>query len=825
MQNTPNQIMPIPIEEEMKRSYLDYAMSVIIGRALPDVRDGLKPVHRRVMFAMHDLGNRWNKPYKKSARVVGDTIGKYHPHGDSAVYDTLVRMAQDFSLRYPLVDGQGNFGSIDGDAPAAMRYTEVRMGKLAGDLLADLDMDTVDFSPTYDGSMEEPDVMPCRFPNLLANGSSGIAVGMSTNIPPHNMTELCNCLLLLLQNPDASINELMQLMPGPDFPTAGFIYGTKGIYDAYTTGRGSVRMRARTTLEVNKKTGREAIIITELPYTVNKAKVVEEIANLVKDKKIEGLSDLRDESDREGMRIVLELKRGEESRIIVNQLYKHTRLQATFGVNLLAIVDGQPRVLNIKEALGHFIDHRREVTVRKTQYRLAKARARAHILEGFKVALDHLDEVIELIRRASSPVEARTELMARFGFSELQAKEILDLRLHRLTGMERDKIVTEYNETMALIEELEGVLGDEGKIIEILEEDFRDIREKYGDDRRTEIVQEVADLTIEDLIAEEDMVVTISHAGYIKRNPVSLYRSQRRGGKGRIGMSTRDEDFVRTLFVASTHSYILFFTTNGKVYWLKVHQLPLAGTAGKGKAIVNLLPLESGETVSTYLPVREFEEGKYVFMCTRKGVVKKTDLMAFSRPRRTGGIYAIGLDEGDELISTRLTDGEGEVLLSSRRGLSIRFFEEEVRPTGRTSRGVKGIDLSEDDTVVSSDTVRPGAKLLTVTTRGFGKRTEFGEYRRQGRGGKGIITIKTSERNGPVAGVLAVEDEEQVILIAKSGKLIRMRVSDISIIGRNTQGVKLFELEPGEEVSSLTPVMEESVEEISEDIEDGTAED
>ncbi|PLX41140.1 MAG: DNA gyrase subunit A [Deltaproteobacteria bacterium] len=805
----PQNKIPMPIEEEMKRSYLDYAMSVIIGRALPDVRDGLKPVHRRVLFAMHDLTNRWDKPYKKSARVVGDVIGKYHPHGDSAVYDTLVRMAQDFSLRYPLVDGQGNFGSIDGDAPAAMRYTEVRMDKLAGELLADIDMETVAFNPNYDGSLEEPEILPCRFPNLLANGSSGIAVGMSTNIPPHNLTELCDALNMLIRNPDAGITEIMQVLPGPDFPTAGYIYGAKGIYDAFTTGKGSVKMRARASVERNSRTNREAIVITELPYTVNKAKVVEEIAGLVKDKKIEGISDLRDESDRDGMRIVVELKRDEESRIILNQLYKHTRMETTFGVNMLAIVEGQPRVLDIKSALTLFIDHRREITVRKTQYRLKKARERAHLLEGFKIALDNLDAVITLIRRSPTPAEAKDGLMAQFGLSEIQAKAILDMRLHRLTGLERDKILTEYREVLALIDELEGILGDDRKIMEILVSDFNEIRDKYGDERRTEIINEVEELTIEDLITEEEMVVTISHTGYIKRNPVSLYRSQRRGGKGRRGMSTKEEDFVEHLFTASTHSYILFFTTNGKVYWLKVHQLPQAGAAARGKAIVNLLPLEKGESISTFLPVREFEEDKYVFFCTKNGVVKRTDLMAFSRPRRTSGIYAIGLDEGDELISTRLTTDDADIMLSTTNGLSIRFSSEDVRPTGRTSRGVKGIALVGDDEVVAMDIVRHGAALLTVTENGYGKRTSFDEYRLQGRGGKGIITIKTSARNGRVAGVLSVEEEDQIILIAQSGKLIRMKASDISVIGRNTQGVKLFELESGESVSALAKVMEE----------------
>ncbi len=801
--------IPVPIEEEMKRSYLDYAMSVIVGRALPDVRDGLKPVHRRVLFAMHDLGNRWDKPFKKSARVVGDVIGKYHPHGDAAVYDTLVRMAQDFSLRYPLVEGQGNFGSIDGDAAAAMRYTEVRLTRIAGEMLADIDMETVDFGPNYDGALQEPLVLPARFPNLLANGSSGIAVGMSTNIPPHNLRELCDALILLVRKPDASVDEIMRVLPGPDFPTGAFIYGARGIREAYATGRGTLRLRARAVIERHPRTGRESIVVTEIPYTVNKAKLLEEIAALVRDKKIEGIADLRDESDREGIRVVVELKRGEDARIILNRLYKHTRMEIPFGVNLLAIVNRQPQVLTIKEALNHFIEHRREVTVRKTHFRLRKARARAHILEGFKIALDHLDAVIALIRASASPAEAKEGLMERFGMSEEQARAILDLRLHRLTGLEREKILEEYRQTLKLIEELEGILADERKVFAILVEEFQEIRDRYGDERRTEIVPQTEELTVEDLIAEEEMVVTISHAGYIKRNPVSLYRSQRRGGKGRMGMATREADFVEHLFVASTHSYILFFSDRGKVYWLKVHEIPQAGAAARGKAVVNLLPLEKGESISAYLPVREFREGWYVFMATRSGMVKKTDLMAFSKPWRNRGIQAITLDEGDDLIATLMTDGEREILLSTRNGLAIRFHEGDVRPTGRTSRGVKGIDLGPGDRVVAADVVRAGTTLLTVTENGFGKRTALEEYRRQSRGGKGIITIKTTERNGPVAGVVAVEEADQVFLISSSGKLIRTRVSGIPVVGRNTQGVKLFDLEPGETVAAIARVVED----------------
>ncbi len=810
--HTRSNLLPVAIEEEMKRSYLDYAMSVIIGRALPDVRDGLKPVHRRVLFAMHDLGNRWDKPYKKSARVVSDVMGKYHPHGDAAIYDTMVRMAQDFSLRYPLVEGQGNFGSIDGDAPAAMRYTEVRMAKLAGEMLADIEMETVDFIPNYDGSLTEPVVMPSRFPNLLTNGSSGIAVGMSTNIPPHNLGELCDALILLIRKPEASIAELMQVLPGPDFPTGGFIYGIRGIHEAYTTGKGLLRLRARTEVEPHPRTGREAIIVTEVPYTVNKAKLVEEIAELVREKRIEGISDLRDESDRQGLRVVVELKKGEDPRVVLNQLYKHTRMEVAFGVNLLAIVGNQPRVLTIKEALGHFMDHRREVTVRKIHFRLRKARERAHLLEGLKIALDNLDAVIALIRRSPSPAEAREGLIAEFALSEAQARHILDLRLHRLTGLEREKILEEYRETLRLIEELEGILADDRKVMDLLVSDFEEIRAKYGDERRTELVAHTEEITAEDLIAEEEMVVTVSHTGYIKRNPVSLYRSQRRGGKGRLGMVTREEDFVEHLFVASTHTYLLFFSDRGKVYWLKVHEIPQAGAAARGKAIVNLLPLEKGETISAYLPVKEFRPGAFVFMATRKGIVKKTDLMAFSRPWRNRGIQALTVDEGDDLIVTHLTDGEQDMVLSTRRGLAIRFPEAEVRATGRTSRGVKGLDLQEGDAVVAAEVTRPGTTLLTVTENGYGKRTELSEYRRQSRGGRGTITIKTTARNGAVTKVVAVEETEHVLLIASSGKLIRIGVSGIPVIGRNTQGVKLLEVEPGETVVSLARVIDEEEE-------------
>lgn len=802
--------LPVKLEEEMQKSYMDYAMSVIIGRALPDVRDGLKPVHRRVLYAMYDLGNDWNKPFKKSARIVGDVIGKYHPHGDMAVYDALVRMAQDFSLRYPLIEGQGNFGSIDGDPPAAMRYTEVRMGRLAGELLADIEKDTVDFVPNYDGTLNEPAVLPARFPNLLVNGSSGIAVGMATNIPPHNLTEVIDATIALINNPELSVEEILQIMPGPDFPTGGFILGRAGIREAYLSGKGIIQLRARALIERQKRTEKEAIVITELPYQVNKAKLLEKIAELVQEKKIEGIADLRDESDREGLRVVIELKRDAVAQVILNQLFKNTQMQVTYGIIFLAIVHGQPLLLNIKELLQQFINHRREVVTRRTKFELAKAEANAHILEGLKIALDNLDKIISLIRSSKTPKEAKENLMTRFSLSEHQATAILEMRLQRLTNMEREKINEDYREVIKLIARLREILSHERLLFNLIIEELQEIKEKYGDERRTEIVEEALDISLEDLIVEEDMVVTVSHSGYIKRNAISLYRSQKRGGRGKMGMTTKEEDFVEHLFVASTHSYILIFTDAGKVYWLKVHEIPQGGRLARGKAIVNLLNISSEEKITAILPVKEFAEGKYVFMATKQGIVKKTDLLAYSHPR-SGGIIALSLDPGDELIAAGLTDGAKEILLSSRAGKAIRFAEEETRPMGRPARGVKGIELSQGDYLVSMDIINPelkGGTILSVTEKGYGKRTPIEEYPRQSRGGKGVITIKTTERNGKLVGVQQIIEQDEVMLITDKGKIIRLPGGDISVIGRNTQGVKLIDLENGERVMAVTRLAE-----------------
>ncbi|MDP3040513.1 MAG: DNA gyrase subunit A, partial [Deltaproteobacteria bacterium] len=715
-QNIQNRL-PVKLEEEMQKSYMDYAMSVIIGRALPDVRDGLKPVHRRVLYAMYDLSNDWNKPFKKSARIVGDVIGKYHPHGDMAVYDALVRMAQAFSLRYPLINGQGNFGSIDGDPPAAMRYTEVRMARLASELLSDIEKKTVEFAPNYDGSLTEPAILPARFPNLLVNGSSGIAVGMATNIPPHNLQEVIAATIAVIQNPEITIEDLMVIIPGPDFPTAGFILGQSGIREAYLTGKGTIQLRARALIERQKRTEREAVVITELPYQVNKARLLEKIAELVQEKRIEGISDLRDESDREGMRIVIELKREAVAQVVLNQLFKHTQMQVTFGIILLAIVHGQPQTLNLKELIQQFINHRKEVVIRRSQFELGKAEANAHILEGLKIALDNLDRVISLIRSSKTPKDAKEGLMAKFSLSEAQAQAILEMRLQRLTNLEREKINEEYKEVIQLIARLRELLSNERLLFNLIGEELREIKERYGDERRTLIIEEAQEINLEDLIVEEDMVVTISHSGYIKRNAISLYRSQRRGGRGKMGMTTKEEDFVEHLFVASTHSYILFFTDAGKVFWLKVHEIPQAGRMSRGKAIINLLNLSGEEKITAILPVRTFEEGKYVIMTTKNGVVKKTDLMSYGHPR-TGGIIALTLDPGDELISACLTDGTKEILLSSREGKAIRFSEEETRAIGRTARGVKGITLGKKDYLVSMDIITPGtlgAAILSVT--------------------------------------------------------------------------------------------------------------
>jgi DNA gyrase subunit A len=805
------QKVPVYIEEEMRESFMAYAMSVIISRALPDVRDGLKPVHRRVLYAMYDAGNTSDKPYKKSARLVGDIMGKYHPHGDTAIYDTIVRMAQDFNLRYPLVDGQGNFGSIDGDNPAAMRYTEIRMTPLAEEMLADIEEETVDFIANYDDSLKEPAVLPARIPNLLINGSAGIAVGMATNIPPHNLSEVIDGLIGLIENPDITIKQLMRHIPGPDFPTAGFIHGKEPIVQAYHEGKGIVQMRGKAFTETVKRTGREQVIISEIPYMVNKKRLIEQIAELVNDKKIEGIGDLRDESDRDGMRIVIELKRDAFAEIVINQLYKHTALQDSFGVNMLAIVDGKPRLLNLKEALKAFLDHRKEVVTRRTAYDLRKAEERLHILEGYRIALDNLDAVIALIRNSSDPRVAKEGLMSNFALSDIQAQAILDLRLQRLTGLERDKIMEEHRETVELIGRLRAILADEKEIYRIIVEELKEIKKNYGDERRTQIVDRSDEISIEDTMVDEDMAVTISHEGYIKRNPITLYRAQRRGGKGKIGTTTKEEDFVEYLFIASMHSYILFFTTIGKVYWIKVHELPQASRAARGKPIVNLLSLEPGERVSAFLTVREFQEGRYIVFATKNGLIKKTELMAYANPR-SSGIRAIGLEERDEVIGVRLTDGNQEIILSTADGQSIRFKEEQVRPTGRGTFGVVGMKLDPGDKVVSMEILSLGADILTVAEGGYGKRTAMDEYRLQSRGGKGIITMKTTDKTGRVIGVQLVTEDDQLMMITNIGKIIRLRIKDIRVIGRNTQGVRLIELEESERVVSVAGLAEKEEE-------------
>ncbi len=802
-----SQKVPVYIEDEMRQSFMAYAMSVIISRALPDVRDGLKPVHRRVLYAMYDMGNTWDKPYKKSARLVGDIMGKYHPHGDTAIYDTIVRMAQDFNMRYPSIDGQGNFGSIDGDSPAAMRYTEIRMARLAEEILADIEKETVDFIPNYDDTLKEPAVLPSRIPNLLVNGAAGIAVGMATNIPPHNLGEVIDGLIAMVQNPDITIKQLMKHIPGPDFPTGGFIHGKEPIVQAYSEGKGIIQMRGKAFTETIKRTGKEQIVISEIPFMVNKKRLIEQIAELVNEKKIEGIGDIRDESDREGMRIVIELKRDSVPDIILNQIYKHTALQDSFGVNMLAIVEGKPKLLNLKEALKAFLDHRREVVTRRTAYDLRKAEERLHILEGYRIALDNLDAVIMLIRNSADPKVAKEGLMSNFGLSDIQAQAILDLRLQRLTGLERDKIMEEHRETGELIGKLGAILADEKEIYKIIVEELNKIKEQYGDERRTQIVARSEDISIEDLMVDEDMAVTISHEGYIKRNPVTLYRAQRRGGKGKIGTTTKEEDFVEDLFIASMHSYILFFTTIGKVYWIKVHELPQASRAAKGKPIVNLLNLEPGERVSAFLSVREFVDGRYVIFATKKGLIKKTDLMSYSNPR-SSGIRAIGLEDGDELIGVKLTDGQQEIILSTLDGQSIRFKEEQVRPTGRGTYGVVAMRLDEGDAVVSMEMLSHGANILTVSENGYGKRTEMDEYRLQSRGGKGIITMKATDKTGRVVGGQQVTEDDQLMLVTNKGKIIRLRIKDIRVIGRNTQGVRLIDLEEGERVVSLARLAE-----------------
>ena len=801
---SPERQTPVPIEEEMRKSYLDYAMSVIVGRALPDIRDGLKPVHRRVLFAMHELGLNWNRAYKKSARVVGEVLGKYHPHGDAPVYEALVRMVQEFSLRYPLVDGQGNFGSIDGDPPAAMRYTETRLAKIAHELLADIEKETVDFTPNFDESLQEPVVLPTKVPNLLVNGSSGIAVGMATNIPPHNLREVVDGLVRVIDDPEVSIDELIKLIPGPDFPTRGYIYGRGGIREAYTTGRGIITLRAKAHVE-KMRGGREAIIVTELPYQVNKASLMEKIGELVRDKRIEGISERRDESSREGIRIVLELGRGEMAQIVINQLYKHTQMQTTFGVIMLALVGRRPQVVNLKQMLQEFIAFRREVVTRRTQYDLARAEERAHILAGLRKAVDQLDLVIRLIRQAESPDAAKDALMRQLELSEIQAKAILDMRLQRLTQLERHKIVEEHEQTLALIADLKGILASESRLLGIIKAELAALREEFGDERRTEILAETTDLTIEDLLADEDMVVTITRSGYIKRTHVEAYRSQKRGGKGVTGMETKEEDIVEDLFVASTHSFLLFFTNKGKVHWLKVHEIPEGGRQAKGKAMANVLSLAENERVATCVPVRDFESGGYVLFATKQGKVKKTELSAFSHPR-AGGIQAITLEDGDEVMGARRTDGQREVLLSTKQGMIIRFPEDEVRPMGRTAAGVRGIDVDEGDQVIAAETLREGVTILTVTERGYGKRTPLDEYRLQGRAGKGIIDIKTAGRNGTVVGMLQVREGDDILVVTTKGKIIRVHADEVTSQGRNTMGVRIIDLDADDQVGNLARV-------------------
>src|SRR5919106_3896160 len=796
--------VPVPIEEEMRKSYLDYAMSVIVGRALPDIRDGLKPVHRRVLYAMSELGLVFNRPYKKSARVVGEVLGKYHPHGDSPVYEALVRMVQEFSLRYPLVDGQGNYGWIEGDPPAAMRYTETRLAKIAHEMLADIEKETVDFAPNFDESLQEPVVLPTRLPNLLVNGSAGIAVGMATNSPPHNLAEIVDALVLLIDQPGATIDDVMQIVKGPDFPTASYIYGAGGIREAYTTGRGTLTLRAKAHVE-KIRGGREAVIITELPYQVNKASLIEKISELSREKKIEGLSEIRDESNREGIRVVLELGRGQMPEIVLNQLYKHTQMETSFGIIMLALVDRRPQVVNLKQMLEAFIRFRREVVTRRTRFDLARAEERAHILAGLRKAVEHLDVVIRIIRQAANADAARDALMSRLDLTEIQAKAILDMQLRRLAALERQKIVEEHEETLRLIEDLKSILASDVKLMGIIKEELLAIKDEYGDARRTEILTETTELTIEDLLADEEMVVTITRSGYIKRTHVEAYRSQRRGGKGVTGMETKEEDIVEDLFVASTHSSLLFFTNLGKAHWLKVHEIPEGGRQAKGKAMVNLLSLGEGERVATCVPVRDFAAGGYVLFVTRQGKIKKTELEAYSPPR-AGGIQAIGLDEGDEVIAARRTDGRREVMIATKLGMAIRFSEEEVRPMGRGATGVRGVELEEVDGVIAAEVVQEGVAILTVTERGYGKRTPLEEYRLQGRAGKGIIDIKTGGRNGHVVGMLQVRDEDDLLVVTTKGKIIRMHALDVSSQGRNTWGVRIIDLEPDDRVGSIARV-------------------
>lgn len=796
--------VPINIEEEMKVSYLDYAMSVIIGRALPEIRDGLKPVQRRILYAMFREGLLPNKKYSKSAGVVGEVLKKYHPHGDTAVYDAMVRLAQDFNLRYTLVDGQGNFGSIDGDRAAAYRYTEARLAKIAEELLMDIDKETVDFIPNFDETTVEPTVLPSRIPNLIINGAAGIAVGMATNIPPHNLGEIIDGLMLLLKDKNTTDKDLMTVVKGPDFPTGGMIYGTAGIKSAFETGRGIIKIRAKAKIEREHRGG-ENIIVTEIPYQVNKARLIEKIAELVREKKIEGVSDLRDESDRDGIRIVIELKRGEMAEVVLNNLYKHTQMESTFGIIMLALVGGQPYVLGLKKILGHFLQHRRDVILKRTRHELRKAEERAHILEGLKIALDHLDAIIALIRASKNPVEAKEGLIANYALTDIQSQAILDMKLQRLTGLEREKIISEFKDTLKEIERLKSILGSEALVSKIIKDELLEIKEKYADERKTEIVEDTGEISIEDLITEEEMVITVSHTGYIKRNPLSAYRSQRRGGKGLLGMETKEEDFVEQLFIGSTHDYLLFFSNLGRLYWLKIYQIPEAGRAAKGKAMINLLQLSEGERISTALPVRDFKEG-YLVMFTKDGTVKKTVLTAYSNPRGKG-IIAISLDDKDELIAVRKTTGNNDLIIGTRNGLSIKFNEEDVRDVGRAAKGVRGIRLVKGDEVVAAEVAEEKTAILTVAENGFGKRTKIEDYPLQGRGGKGVISIKLTEKGGKVTGLLQVREEDEVVMITGAGKLIRTTAENISIHGRNTQGVKLMDT-ADEKIVSIAKVVE-----------------
>ncbi len=804
-------IVPVTIEDEMKGSYIDYAMSVIVARALPDVRDGLKPVHRRVLYGMYELGLFHNRPFKKSARIVGEVLGKYHPHGDAAVYDTMVRMVQDFSLRYPLVEGQGNFGSIDGDSPAAMRYTEARLARIAEEMLRDLDKNTVDFVPNFDDSLQEPTVLPSYIPNLLINGASGIAVGMATNIPPHNLNEIVDGLVALIKDPEISDEKLMKYVTAPDFPTGGIIYGYEGVKEAYKTGRGKIIIRAKANIET-LKSGKENIIITELPYQVNKANLIEKIAELVREGKLDDISDIRDESDRDGLRVVIELKRDAQPEVVLNQLYKHTNMQVTFGVIMLALVNGVPAVLTLKQMMQHFIDHRHEVLVRRTKFDLDAAERRAHILEGYKIALDNIDEIVQLIKKSKDVETAKNGLMKRFKLSEIQAKAILDMRLQRLTGLERKKIEDEYKETIKLIEKLRFILANKAKRMQIISEELLELKEKYGDERRTMVIKDYSEFSIEDIIAEEDVVITISHNGYIKRFPVSGYRRQSRGGKGVTAAATREDDFIEHMFIASTHNYILLFTDQGKCHWLKVYEIPEGGRATRGRSILNLVQLDKGDSIRAYVSVRDFDPNRFVVMVTEKGLIKKTRLDAFSNPRKTG-IIAISLNEGDRLIDAKISDGADDIIIGTREGMAIRFNEQDVRDMGRNATGVKAITLEKNDKVVGMVVSKRKSTILVVTENGYGKRTEIDEYRITRRGGKGVRTLKTSDKNGKMVDIKEIDDNDDIVIITEKGMIIRQHAKDLRVMGRNTQGVKLIKLNQADRISAIARVVPEEEDE------------